>query len=82
MGTQAASLGSTPGVTAVELSRLQNPSERGASWDWLIEMHLEHAADAAKAARANACRELVADLRLLGMQPSLVLVDATRPLDP
>jgi hypothetical protein len=82
MRNQAASLSDAPGVAGVELSRLKSPSARaGASWDWLIEMHLEHAGDAAEAARDAVCRDLVADLRLLGMHPSLVLADGTRPLD-
>jgi hypothetical protein len=82
MRNQAASLSVAPGVARVELSRVQSPSARaGASWDWLIEMHLEHAGDASEAARDAVCRDLVADLRLLGMNPRLVLADATRPLE-
>jgi hypothetical protein len=82
MRTQAASLVRADAVTSVHLSRLQNPvALAGGSWDWLIEMHLAHAEDAVGAARDQACRDLVADLRLLGMHPSLVLVDGTRPLE-
>jgi hypothetical protein len=80
MSSQAASLASTPFVTSVDLSRLRSASARDAGWDWLIEMHLARAEDAAGAARGQACRDLVADLRLLGMNPSLVLVDGTLPL--
>jgi hypothetical protein len=82
MRNQAASLSDASGVTSVELSRLKNPSARvDARWDWLIEMHLGDSGDAAGAARDAVCRDLVADLRLLGMYPSLVLADGTRPLD-
>jgi len=82
MRGQAASLSDAPGVAGVELSRLKSPSARaGASWDWLIEMHLEHPEDAAGAVRDAVCQDLVADLRLLGMHPRLVLADGTRPLD-
>ena len=82
MRTQAASLVGAPAVTSVQLSRLRSPAARVAvGWDWLIEMHLARTEDGAVVARDHACRDLVADLRLLGMHPSLVLVDGTRPLD-
>jgi hypothetical protein len=82
MRLQAASLARTEAVTSVEVSRLQSPAARAAAgWDWLIEMHLAHAEAAAGVARDRACRDLVADLRLLGMHPSLVLVDGTRSLE-
>jgi hypothetical protein len=79
--TQAASLAGAEAVTSVYLSRLHSPAARtGVSWDWLIEMHLACAEDAAGAARGQACRDLVADLRLLGMKPSLVLADGSQPI--
>jgi hypothetical protein len=82
MRTQAASLVRAEAVTGVQLSRLQSPAARqGSGWDWLIEMQLTRAEDAAGVARDQACRDLVADLRLLGMHPNLVLVDGTRPLE-
>ncbi len=37
--------------------------------------------NAARAARDDECRELVADLRLLGMQPRLVVADGTEPIE-
>jgi hypothetical protein len=43
-------------------------------------MYCEDGGDAARAARSEVCRDLVADLRLLGMQPSLILADGTEPL--
>jgi hypothetical protein len=44
-------------------------------------MHCDGVEEAQRAAREDACRDLVADLRLLGMRPSLILADGTRPLD-
>jgi hypothetical protein len=44
-------------------------------------MHCDGVEQAQSAAREEVCRDFVADLRLLGMHPSLVLADATRPLD-
>ncbi len=82
MRGQAASLVGITAVGSVDLSRLESPTVRGgADWDWLIEMHLDRAEDAASAVSDPACRDLLGDLRLLGMQPSLALVDGTRQLD-
>ena len=79
---QAAPLARIDAVRRVEVTRLQAPALRGGrDWQWLIEMHCERAEDAARAARDEACRDLVADLRLLGMQPSLILADGTEPLE-
>jgi hypothetical protein len=82
MRSQAAPLTRGGTATSVEVSRLGAPATAGGrDWDWLIELHYEHTEDAVVAAREEVCRDLVADLRLLGMQPSLVLADNTRPLD-
>jgi hypothetical protein len=82
MRAQAAPLAQAATVQSVQVSRLHGPgSPGGGDWDWLIEMHCEDAEAARHAARAKACRDLVADLRLLGMQPRLVLADATRALE-
>jgi hypothetical protein len=66
----------------VNVSRLQNPAAGGGGdWDWLIELECEGVEDAARAARGDVLRSLVADLRLLGMRPSLVLAHGTTPLE-
>jgi hypothetical protein len=79
---QIAPLRAIDAVRRVEVTRLQAPALRGGSdWQWLIEMHCDRAEDAARAARDEACRDLVADLRLLGMHPSLVLADTTEPVE-
>jgi hypothetical protein len=81
MRSQAAPLAATAAIKKVEVSRLQNPAARGGGdWDWLIEMHCDGVEQAQRAAREDVCRDFVADLRLLGMHPSLVLADATRPI--
>ena len=78
---QAAPL-ATASARRVELTRLQAPAlYGGADCDWLVEMHFGRGEDAARAARDEACRDLVADLRLLGMQPRLVVADATEPVE-
>jgi hypothetical protein len=81
MRTQAAPLARTTAVNGVLVSRLRNPAAGGGDWDWLIEMHCDGIEEAQRAAREDTCRDLVADLRLLGMRPSLILADRTRPLD-
>ena len=79
---QAAPLARANAVDRVELIRLRTPAlHGGADCEWLIEMHFERGEDAARAARDNACRDLVADLRLLGMRPQLVIADGTEPLE-
>ena len=79
---QAAPLARMEAVRRVEVTRLRAPALRGGrDWQWLIEMYCERAEDAARVARHEACRDLVADLRLLGMQPSLVIADGTEPLE-
>ena len=78
---QAAPLARASAVDRVELIRLQAPAPRGGvDCEWLIEMHCARGEDAARAARDGACRDLVADLRLLGMQPRLVVADGNEPL--
>jgi hypothetical protein len=82
MHGQAVPLAQAATVESVHVSRLHGPGPQGGhDWDWLIEMHCEDAEAARQAARAEACRDLVADMRLLGMQPRLVLADAGRPLE-
>ena len=82
MRAEVAPLARAVAVTSVEISQLRSPSAPGSSeWDWLIEMSFEAADDASRAAREAVCRDLVADLRLLGMRPSLTLVDSTRAVE-
>jgi hypothetical protein len=82
MREQVAPLAGMESVRRVEVTRLQAPALRGAKdWQWLIEMHCDRGEDALRAARDEACRDLLADLRLLGMQPSLVVADGTDSLE-
>jgi hypothetical protein len=80
MREQATPLATTNGVERVELIRLQTPTRGGGGdCEWLIEMHCRCGEDAVRAARGAACRDLVADLRLLGMHPRLVVADGSEP---
>jgi hypothetical protein len=78
---QAAPLATLPQVHRVELTRLRSPAlVGGADCEWLIEMQCQGEEDAARAARAPACRALVGDLRLLGMRPRLAVADGSEPV--
>jgi hypothetical protein len=82
MREQASTLARVSAVDRVELIRLQAPAlHGGGDCEWLIEMHFERGEDAARAARDDACRDLVADLRLLGMRPQLVVADGAERLE-
>ena len=63
-------------LQGARLTRLRNPtSETSSSCEWLIEFCVETGASSSALGRGGALRELVADLRLLGMQPTVVLAD-------
>ena len=82
MREQAAQLAKASGVDRVELIRLRTPAlGGGADCEWLIEMHCGREEDVVRAARDEVCRELVADLRLLGMHPRLMVADGDESLD-
>jgi hypothetical protein len=60
------------GVSSARLTRLESASPRLArEWDWLLE--LEIAAPVADSVDHGPCAEWLADLRLLGMRPAVVL---------
>jgi hypothetical protein len=70
------------GAERVELVRLGAPGVHGSSdCEWLIEIYYERVEDAASAARNGPCRDLIADLRLLGMRPQLVVAPSGEPLE-
>ena len=79
MREQAAPLAAT-GASAWHFVRLGAPGVYGDSdCEWLIEMY-GRVEDAAAAARTGPCRDLLADLRLLGM-PQLVVADSSEPVE-
>jgi hypothetical protein len=73
---QVAALAKDDAVRRVDLTLLQSVAPGcGRGWDWLIELHCDRGQDASRAAASSAWRELLADLRQLGMRPSVVLAD-------
>jgi hypothetical protein len=63
-------------LQGARLTRLRIPSSRSSSsCDWLVEFPLETVASSRGLVQGTAFREVVADLRLLGMAPIVVLAD-------
>jgi hypothetical protein len=78
---ELASLVGKHGIQRVSLARLENVAiDLGGSADWLVEMECSGVDDALGAGRNGALRDLIGDLRLIGMHPSLALL--SRPDDP
>ena len=70
------------GLDGATLTRLGNPS---AEWTrdfiWLVEFRLGQGLYAKALGRGGACGELLADMRLLGMDPLIALADAREGID-
>jgi hypothetical protein len=63
-------------LRGARLTRLRSPSsESTITADWLVEFGLDTGAHSRALGRNGAVRELVSDLRLLGMEPMVVLAD-------
>ena len=70
-------------VRSAALSTLASASRRlTQEWGWLIELEFEDAQAARDAVAEEACAMLLGDLRLLGMRPTVALVDGAEPLEP
>ena len=66
-------------VTGIRVTELESVSLRWArSWDWLIEVDLGASGNARRLVTETAWGELLADLRLLGMRPSVAVADPAR----
>ena len=64
------------GVDRVRLRRLGSPPLRfSETWAWMVELECRDAEAARRALREGAGLELLADLRMLGMRPSVALVE-------
>jgi hypothetical protein len=63
-------------VRSAALNRLANASRRWPlEWGWLIELEFEDEQAAREAVADAPCAMLLGDLRLLGMRPTVALVD-------
>ena len=65
------------GLEGATLTRLASPpfSPPTSSSGWLVEFRLDSAARAAAMQRRGAFGELIADLRLIGMAPTVIVPD-------
>jgi hypothetical protein len=76
---EAARLLEHRGVERADLTRLTSASEHHpGGWDWLLELHLADDADHGACADDDPCAEWLADLRVLGTHPAVLL--AERPI--
>jgi hypothetical protein len=77
---ELAALVGRPGVDRVSLSRLESVSAHFArGFSWLIEVECAGPREAETATSKGAFRDLVGDLRLVGMHPSVAL--ANHPIE-
>ena len=65
-----------PGVLRVQLKRLGSPSLRfSETWTWMVEIDCRDVEAARDAVQQGGGRAFLADLRMLGMRPSVALVE-------
>jgi hypothetical protein len=67
-----------PDVSAVSLTRVAGAEAHARPGDWVCELHVCEGADALACVSHAACVEGLLDLRLLGMQPAVAILDATQ----
>ncbi len=78
---EIAPVASGGGVRSAALSRLASASRRWSQqWGWLIELEFEDAQAAREAVASDACAMLLGNLRLLGMRPTVALIDGSQEL--
>jgi hypothetical protein len=72
---EASRLLEDPAVARVRFTPLQSAA---LAWprvsDWMLDVEIDPKHSPHDAVRRNSCRELLGDLRMLGMQPSVVVV--------
>jgi hypothetical protein len=71
------------GVERAELTRLESaPLRQTREWDWMLELHLRDGSTAHRCVDEPTCADWLLDLRLLGMHPTVVVVDDSTTLTP
>jgi hypothetical protein len=73
--TELTPLRRLPGVESVVVTRVMAAARHPRPCDWLCEVHLEARADWRACAEHPWCTEWLMDLRLLGMRPTLAVLD-------
>jgi hypothetical protein len=73
--SEASGLATVAGVRRAVLSPLASPSLHWSDeWGWLIEIDCENRDDMDRVVRDGAWTDLLGDLRLLGMRPTVAVV--------
>jgi hypothetical protein len=73
--SQAAEFAQLGGVRSVDVVRLESASWKFArEGDWLLELHIERGEHPARILNEPTCVALLADLRVLGMRPSVAVL--------
>lgn len=68
-------------VRSAQLTRVESASARhGAEWSWLLE--LEVAGPVTEFVKRRPCADWLGDMRLLGMQPRVMVAAGSVDLDP
>ena len=76
--SEAAHLAYIRAIQRIDMSRLARPSQHFAQdWHWLLEIYLRQDEDPQRAFNEPSFIDLLADFRLLGMRPSVVVVQNT-----
>jgi hypothetical protein len=69
------------GIESVRLVPLSSASAaRPRDWDWMVEVEVADARTAERLVRNGPCADLIGDLRLLGMSPSVALAGDGREI--
>jgi hypothetical protein len=80
---EAAALTTAEGVRRAAISPLESPSLRWPTqWGWLIELDCDNPGGVDRATRDDAWTDLLGDLRLLGMRPTVAVVGDPSELRP
>jgi hypothetical protein len=78
---EASRLLSAGGVARAELRRLEGVSERHAqAWNWMLELHLSPRVEPSQYVAAASFAEWLANLRVLGLRPAVLLADPGIPV--
>lgn len=67
---------SLPDIESVVLTQVTPLERHPSSCDWVCELHIAEQADGRACVDHPVCSEWMLDLRLLGMRPRLVVLDA------
>jgi hypothetical protein len=75
-----ATLDAAPGISNARVGELHSAAlEHPARWHWMLELDIADQASVARTLRHGPVADWMRDLRLLGMHPTVMLVDGAAP---